>query len=143
MAKDIDSGNVEKALKHDCASHVVHEEWGAGKCIPEMHTIVEQEDGNGIVTHYDIMFEHGIENNVAVESVKVTKSEVHLHSSKKRKMNEKFAKVSKKTDDGDGMDPVGKGDADIDNDGDVDSSDKYLKKRRAAISKAISASYKK
>ena len=58
-------------------------------------------------------------------------------------MDEKFAKVSKKTDDGDGMDPVGKGDADIDNDGDVDSSDKYLKKRRAAISKAISASYKK
>jgi hypothetical protein len=56
---------------------------------------------------------------------------------------EKFAKVTKKTDDGDGMDPVGKGDADIDNDGDVDSSDKYLKKRRAAISKAISASYKK
>ena len=50
---------------------------------------------------------------------------------------EKFAKVSKKTDDGDGMDPVGKGDADIDNDGDVDDSDKYLKKRRGAISKAI------
>ncbi len=143
MAKDIDSVNVEKALKHDCASHVVHEEWGAGKCIPEMHTIIEPEDGNGIVTHYDIMFEHGIENNVAVESVKVTKSEAHLHSSKKKTMDEKFAKVSKKTDDGDGMDPVGKGDADIDNDGDVDSSDKYLKKRRAAISKAISASYKK
>jgi hypothetical protein len=52
-------------------------------------------------------------------------------------MNEKFAKVSKKTDDGDGMDPVGQDDADIDNDGDVDSSDKYLKKRRGAISKAI------
>jgi hypothetical protein len=50
---------------------------------------------------------------------------------------EKFAKVSKKTDDGDGMDPVGKGDADIDNDGDVDSSDKYLKMRRKAIGKAI------
>ena len=35
------------------------------------------------------------------------------------------------------MDPVGKGDADIDNDGDVDSSDKYLKNRRKAIAKAI------
>jgi len=35
------------------------------------------------------------------------------------------------------LDPVGKADADIDNDGDVDSSDEYLKKRRAAISKAI------
>ena len=35
------------------------------------------------------------------------------------------------------LDPVGKADADIDNDGDVDDSDEYLKKRRAAIGKAI------
>ena len=35
------------------------------------------------------------------------------------------------------LDPVGKGDDDIDNDGDSDDSDKYLKKRRAAISKAM------
>ena len=35
------------------------------------------------------------------------------------------------------LDPVGKEDADIDNDGDVDSSDKYLKNRRDAISKAM------
>jgi len=35
------------------------------------------------------------------------------------------------------LDPVGKEDGDVDNDGDVDKSDKYLKKRRAAISKSI------
>jgi len=35
------------------------------------------------------------------------------------------------------LDPVGKADADIDNDGDVDSSDEYLKNRRKAISKAM------
>ena len=35
------------------------------------------------------------------------------------------------------LDPVGKEDDDVDNDGDVDSSDKYLKKRRKAVSKAI------
>jgi len=35
------------------------------------------------------------------------------------------------------MDPVGKEDDDIDNDGDSDDSDEYLKKRRDAISKAI------
>ena len=35
------------------------------------------------------------------------------------------------------LDQVGKEDDDIDNDGDVDSSDKYLAKRRKAISKAI------
>ena len=35
------------------------------------------------------------------------------------------------------LDPVGQEDADVDNDGDVDSSDKYLKKRRKAIGKAM------
>ena len=35
------------------------------------------------------------------------------------------------------LDPVGQEDSDIDNDGDVDSSDKYLHKRRKAIGKAI------
>ena len=35
------------------------------------------------------------------------------------------------------MDPVGKEDDDIDNDGDEDDSDKYLKKRRDAIGKAM------
>jgi hypothetical protein len=35
------------------------------------------------------------------------------------------------------LDPVGQEDADIDNDGDVDSSDKYLKNRRDAIGKAM------
>ena len=35
------------------------------------------------------------------------------------------------------LDPVGKEDSDVDNDGDTDSSDEYLKKRRAAVSKAI------
>jgi len=35
------------------------------------------------------------------------------------------------------LDPVGQEDADIDNDGDTDKSDKYLHKRRKAIGKAI------
>ena len=35
------------------------------------------------------------------------------------------------------LDPVGKEDDDVDNDGDEDDSDVYLKKRRAAISKAV------
>ena len=35
------------------------------------------------------------------------------------------------------LDPVGKEDDDIDNDGDSDSTDKYLKKRRKAIGKAM------
>lgn len=39
-----------------------------------------------------------------------------------------------------GLDAVGKEDDDVDNDGDTDSSDRYLKKRRAAISKAVKES---
>lgn len=35
------------------------------------------------------------------------------------------------------LDPVGKEDSDVDNDGDTDSSDRYLKKRRKAIGKAM------
>jgi hypothetical protein len=35
------------------------------------------------------------------------------------------------------LDPVGKADADIDNDGDVDASDKYLHNRRKKITKAL------
>lgn len=37
----------------------------------------------------------------------------------------------------DKLDPVGQSDADIDNDGDVDSSDEYLHKRRKAIKKSM------
>ena len=37
----------------------------------------------------------------------------------------------------DKLDPVGQEDDDVDNDGDVDSSDKYLKKRRSAIKKSM------
>ena len=47
------------------------------------------------------------------------------------------AKASKK------LDPVGHEDDDVDNDGDSDSSDSYLKKRRAAVGAAISADKKK
>jgi len=49
----------------------------------------------------------------------------------------KKAPVTNKDDDGEGMDPVGHGDKDIDNDGDHDSTDKYLTKRRKAISKNV------
>ena len=40
------------------------------------------------------------------------------------------------------LDPVGKEDGDVDNDGDKDSSDKYLMKRRKAIQQAISKNKK-
>ena len=47
------------------------------------------------------------------------------------------AKAKREATKTESLDPVGQEDADVDNDGDVDSSDKYLKKRRKAIGKAI------
>jgi len=82
-AKDLNAKNVKAAVKHDCATHVEHSTWGVGNCIPEMHTIEEISEGVGYVTHYDIMFEHGIEQNVPVESLRILASEEHGHTSKK------------------------------------------------------------
>ena len=54
--------------------------------------------------------------------------------------SEKYkGKSTAATKSGKGLDPVGKEDSDIDNDGDVDKSDKYLHKKRKAIGKAIAA----
>ena len=54
--------------------------------------------------------------------------------------SEKYkGKSTAATKSGKALDPVGKEDSDIDNDGDVDKSDKYLHKRRKAIGKAIAA----
>ena len=55
---------------------------------------------------------------------------------KKRQQAEFDKFVGKKTQK-EGLDPVGQEDADIDNDGDTDKTDKYLHKRRKAIGKAI------
>ena len=84
-ATDMDTDNVDKAIKHDCATHVTSEKFGHGTCISGMHTIEEQADGTGIVTHYDVLFEHGIEENVPVSELKITKSESHGHARKKMK----------------------------------------------------------
>ena len=57
---------------------------------------------------------------------------------KKRQQAEfdKFVGRGKKTQK-EALDPVGQEDGDVDNDGDKDSSDKYLMKRRKAIGRAI------
>ena len=124
-----------KKPKHACATKVEHPEWGAGNCLKEQHTL----DENGTVTHYDVMFEHGLEQNVSVNELNVTLSEYHEHAINDDKNKEVL-------DEG-GLDPVNKKavkkkfanrkDKDIDNDGDVDSSDKFLHKRRKAISKKM------
>jgi len=164
---------------HLCAKQVAHEQWGKGDCIPTMHG---EPTEDGLVEWYDVMFEHGIETQVATEDLEILFAEGHMHASadKKKKGKEEIkavkeeegempskAQVMALCKDGktseeicdmypdcdqeklkamidgcqgmdEGLDPVGKADADIDNDGDVDDSDKYLKMRRKAIKKALS-----
>ena len=124
-----------KKPKHACATKVEHPEWGAGNCLKEQHTL----DEDGTVTHYDVMFDHGLEQNVSINELNVTLSEYHEHAINDDKNKEVL-------DEG-GLDPVNKKavkkkfanrkDQDIDNDGDVDGSDKFLHKRRKAISKKM------
>ena len=122
-----------KKVQHSCATKVEHSEWGKGNCLKEMHTL--DEEGN--ITHYDVMFEHGLEQNVPVPTLNILVSEMHEHviNDEKNEINEK------------NLDPVNpvavkkkfknRKDQDVDNDGDVDDSDKYLHKKRKAISKAV------
>ena len=150
---------TNEALSHNCANHVKSEQWGEGQCIPGMHTLEEISEEEGIVTHYDVMFEHGIEEDVPVEDLEIV-SEKHHTQKQSMKENDdddddngdddddengngKSKKKSKKSKKLDKVDPDElegshdeRDDEDIDNDGDEDDSDKYLHKRRKAIHKA-------
>ncbi len=119
-------GMVGKKKKHGCASKVKHEEFGIGNPVKGMHDL----DENGKVAHYDVLFDHGVEKNVPVSALEIIDEAMHEH------VIHDYAEQKK-------MDPVGQEDDDIDNDGDVDSSDKYLHKRRKAIGKAMGKKVKK
>ena len=88
-------------------------------------------------------------SKIYLEKIAEKKDDSYLETDmkKRQKNNEKaIADMKKVKDDtvprwmkeGKKLDPVGQEDADIDNDGDVDKSDKYLHKKRKAIGKAIS-----
>jgi len=81
---DLDKTNADKAVAHDCATHVKHESWGYGECIAGEHTIIETSEGQGYVSHYDVMFEHGVEQNVDVKDLTVLQEMSHSHSKKKK-----------------------------------------------------------
>ena len=91
--EDVDDNPANR--QHLCAKNVVHEEWGAGECIPTMHADPDEE---GHVAWYDIMFEHGIETKVSIDELKVTKESSHMHKEKKKK------KVEAAHDDEEGQD---------------------------------------
>ena len=71
-----DCVDKSKKTKHNCAKKVCSEQWGEGTCVPEHHTLLE----DGTVTHYDVVFEHGLERMVPVEELEVLVTEMHEHA---------------------------------------------------------------
>ena len=112
--QDVD--HICESKYHVCAVVVEHPEWGEGKPLIGRHA---EPDDEGNVAWYDVEFAHGIEEKVEAEGLNIIDEMSH---GKKKK---------------EAMDPIGKEDDDIDNDGDVDKSDEYLKNRRKAIKKSM------
>jgi hypothetical protein len=83
------------------------------------------------------------ESAFAKENISKLEKESNFLVLLKQKLNESFTEVieekktSKRRKKANRMDPVGQEDADINNDGKVNSSDKYLSKRRSRIGAAI------
>ena len=59
---------------HNCAKKVCHEQFGEGTCIFGEHAV---PDENGFVSHYDVLFEHGIEQDVPVSEMEVLEEGSH------------------------------------------------------------------
>jgi len=92
---------------------------------------VTDKNGKSYVRFADRAKITELRGNPNIESVEMTEyGEPYEGERKKGKMTAR-AKAGK------GLDPVGKEDKDIDNDGDHDKTDKYLLKRRKAIGAAI------
>ena len=72
----------------DCAKQVASEQWGFGECIPGQYSLVEYTDGSVEVTHYDVMFEHGVEFDVPVEELTVLMSETYEYVTESEELGE-------------------------------------------------------
>ena len=130
-----------KKVQHSCATKVEHAEWGKGNCLKEMHTLDEQ----GNVSHYDVMFEHGLEQDVPVATLNLLEYGMHEHAINPQKSQREIeaqppnqfvddelsaevkteSKKAKKDYDGDGKIESGK--------------DEYFGSRDKAIKKAMAS----
>ena len=91
---------------------------------------VTDKNGRSYVRFADRAKITELRQNPNIESVEMTEYGEPYEG--ERKKGEKTAKAK-----GGGLDPVGKEDADVNNDGKVNKTDKYLMKRRRAIGNAI------
>ena len=137
-SEDLNTDNAAKATMHDCAKHVRHEEFGLGQCISTMHTLEEDEDGNGFVTHYDVMFkgEDGpfIKEDISVEELEIISEMHHGHpkGKKKKSANEEVEAIDEKKG-------HKKDKGDMDGDGkDEPDDEEYMDNKDKAIKVAMS-----
>jgi hypothetical protein len=91
---------------------------------------VTDKNGRSYVRFADRSKITELRGNPNIESVEMTEYGEPYEGERKKGQQTAKAKAGK-------LDPVGKEDKDIDNDGDHDKTDKYLLKRRKAIGKAI------
>jgi hypothetical protein len=106
----------------------------------KVHASIIHEDRetmkSGLIEMISVKLEQTITSSSGTTKVQSDGKSVHMGKPATKPMTGKpkgpnpFTKTE-------ALDPVGKEDADIDNDGDTDSSDKYLAKRRKAIGKAM------
>ena len=142
--KDLVKGHTANALFKVFVEH--HKKDADGNTIPhEDEEITEDKDektfkvrvtdkktGNSYVRMASRAKIADLRSNPNISSVEMTS---YGEPTKSEKYKGKSTAKAKQ-----GLDPVGKEDGDVDNDGDKDKSDKYLMKRRKAIGKAIAAS---
>tara|TARA_B100000900_G_scaffold87513_1_gene71117 strand:- start:1105 stop:3516 length:2412 start_codon:yes stop_codon:yes gene_type:complete len=122
---------VESNAKEAIANTLVKVFVGEDITSPRKYKVrVTDKSGKSYVRMADRAKITELRANSNIESVEMTDHGEPYEGEKKR--GEQTAKAK-----GGGLDPVGKEDSDIDNDGDVDKSDSYLKNRRKAIAKAM------
>ena len=122
--KDAD-GNV---IPHEDEEEITEEE---SKEKTYKVRVTDKGTGNSYVRNATRAKIAELRNNPNISSVEMTEYGEVTKSEKYK------GKKTAQAKGGGGLDPVGKEDGDVDNDGDKDSSDKYLMKRRKAIGKAM------
>ena len=122
---------VESNAKEAIANTLIKVFVGEDLTSPKKYKVrVTDKSGKSYVRMADRAKITELRANSNIESVEMTDHGTPYEGERKR--GEQTAKAK-----GGGLDPVGKEDGDVDNDGDKDSSDSYLMKRRKAIGKAM------
>tara|TARA_R100000234_G_scaffold101248_1_gene70294 strand:+ start:284 stop:871 length:588 start_codon:yes stop_codon:yes gene_type:complete len=156
LMESVDWGDSPKINRHEVTESVrTYQKIGSSvfggtsilETAKQLSKIVEDAQ-NHVLSENDDWFDNVTVNRnmtalkTMVKEFKKSASEAHVLDQRLRGLYEDMGGVLNRYYEIDeAMDPVGDEDSDIDNDGDVDASDEYLKKRRDAINKAMKETY--